>query len=367
MYRFYDPEGNAHQIRLRGMNHLKDLEQRRDLTQSLLNHEMDVLNQGFNPIIARMEQDPAYMEQFLHEPDCVVHESTPFIQALEKVIPLTEYSRNIKNNLSWCVNKLKPSAIKLGYDKTPIFYIKPRHILLLLKKAEEKEPFTAQTYNHLRSYLFMMFKTLFLLGAVDANQVRDIPKRKLIKRIPKVLNRDQRKQVDEHLKIVDPAFWRYMRIFYYSGARSTELVKVKVKDVRLELQQYLVTVSKGASIEEVVKPITLSALPLWQELIHNADPEHYVFGRGFKPGKLGMKSEVVYRRWKKMVKDPLGIDIGFYKLKHANTTDVVTLLSEEAAANLNAHTSTDMVKRVYDLEQANRHHEKIKQLRHEFV
>lgn len=74
----------------------------------------------------------------------------------------------------------------------------------------------------------------------------------------------------------------------------------------------------------------------------------------------------VTRRWEKYVKDELGIAADLYSLKHLNTSETVEQLGEGLAAMHNSHTSTAMVRNVYDVGRESREHEKIKSLKNEF-
>jgi integrase len=361
IYRFYQSDGVRKQIPIQGMNGEKDLQLRQAITRHLIENEITLLSQGYNPIIGKI-----ILPVPVHSFD--VPESTPFLRALRRAIELGDYGKHVLENLHWCVNKLEKHAIKLCMHFTPVVQIRARHILQLLKFAEAQEKLTAQTYNHLRAYLMMLFKQLLLLEAVDSNPVRDIPKKRVERKLKKVLSIEQRRQVNDYLRGADYNFWRYMRIFFHSGCRSTELHTIKVKDVDLSRQCYVVTVLKGGS-HQVRKTITKSALPFWEELLKNADPEHYVFGRNFEPGKLKVGGERVTKYWYYHIKKErrFGIDADFYAFKHANTTEVVDLLDERDAAALNAHTSTAMVVSIYDTRQEQRKHERLKEVDNSFV
>lgn len=73
------------------------------------------------------------------------------------------------------------------------------------------------------------------------------------------------------------------------------------------------------------------------------------------------------QHWWKWVKKPLGITADFYSLKHVHTSEIVDMAGDEAAADHNAHTSTGIVKEIYDVARKKREHEKVKKAGNKFA
>jgi hypothetical protein len=95
--------------------------------------------------------------------------------------------------------------------------------------------------------------------------------------------------------------------------------------------------------------------------------DYYLFGPGFKPSTKPMSEGLTSVYWKDFVKRDLGITKDFYSLKHLNTTEIVDKLNEEAAAELNGHTSTGMVRSIYDVKQPARQHAKLRDVGNSFA
>ena len=93
-----------------------------------------------------------------------------------------------------------------------------------------------------------------------------------------ILSSEDFKIVMNHLYNKYYEFWRYARIFLFSGARSTELLGLQAKDVDILNQEYKITILKGNRPKEVVKVILGEVIPLWQELIEGAKPNDFIFG-----------------------------------------------------------------------------------------
>ena len=71
--------------------------------------------------------------------------------------------------------------------------------------------------------------------------------------------------------------------------------------------------------------------------------------------------------WKRHIKKKLGIEADWYSLKHLHTTEIAAKLGAEAAAEHNAHTTTAMVNKVYDVGRAERERKAIQEIQNAFA
>lgn len=362
-YRFYDPrqQVKSKQVFIKRMNKFSDPSLRRQATQALIDDELDLLkNEGYNPIIGA-KQPPI-------DESCPIEIHTPIIQALElanKELDISEKTRKLIRSylvhIQKATDKLKLSAIAIGS-------IKRKHMLLILKRCERMNNWTGNTFNSYRAHLMMLFKKLVEFEAIDQNPVRDISKRKTVRRIRATIPADKRKMIDEYLKSNHYTFWRFMHIFFHSGARESELLRLKVKDVDIVAQRYKMEVKKGSEAHEANRTIKDIARQLWEEVLAEGQPDDFVFSRGLKPGPASIRPDQITRRWRKHIKQNKDLNVmeDFYSLKHLNTTQTVDILSEQDAAAMNAHKSTAMVVKIYDTNQAERQHEKLKRVTNSF-
>lgn len=249
---------------------------------------------------------------------------------------------------------------QIRLEHLPVAEARRKHIKAILAQVgQNKGGWSAVNYNKYRGYLHSLFKEMVQLEAIELNPVTDIERMKGLRKIRQVLKPEERKMVVEHLAANYPEFQRFVQIFFHCGARRTELLMVKVKDVDLVAQTYKVLIKKGREYLEVEKPIKNIALPYWQDVVAGGGLKDYVFSFGLMPGSSSIRPDQVTRRWEEHVKKKLEITADFYSLKHLNTTEVVEALDEQAAAKLNSHTSTAMVVGVYDLRNKSRREEKI--------
>jgi integrase len=346
-YRFYDSAGNCKAVTIKGVNRLKTASQRKALLQHLVDHEVRMLEAGYNPIIGSVISE--------------VEDYGTFEEAVRKVSQRLEMAETTRRDFDARISQVVTAAKALHLASLPITEIKRRHIKDILHHAGS----SAYSYNKQRAYLLMVYKELAELDIVDSNIIKDISKKKTVKKIRETLSMDDRKRVDQHLRENHYTFWRYLHIFFHSGARSTELLQLRRSDVDLKAQRFKVTVKKGKQYRETWRTIKDIALPFWEELL--SEPGEIVFSWGLKPGDRQLKFANITQSWWKWVKKPLRITADFYSLKHLHTSEIVDMAGDQAAADHNAHTSTAMVKAIYDVGREKRDHEKVKKAGNKFA
>jgi len=385
VYRFYDPAYKGtklwgKQFPIKGMNAYHTLEERQNLTQALIDSEIDLLDvQGYNPITG-LYFIPA-------DTNIGCGRATPdstLMAALRSAMAYIDISPDTLTNMRSVLKYFEMSATMLGINNHPISEVKRKDIraildncgnILVVDKDGNMIPkiWNASNFNFYRSYLKMLYNQLVEWEVVEYNCIEGIAKRKADpidpdKKKAKVLTDQQRLQVDEKLKS-DPklhTFRRFVHIFFHSGARRVELLKVQGKNVDLKGQRFKVLVKKGKVKRWVWKTIKDVALPWWAEAVQNCNADDYVFSVGLEPGAKPIRSEQVTRRWKRHIKS-LGIAPNLYRLKHLNTTEMVELFGDTTAARHNDHTTNAMVVNIYDVKRDQRDHETIRKAGNSFA
>lgn len=383
-YRFYDSRGNCKQKIIRGVNDIKTLGKRREAIRDLLANELNQLkNFSFNPITNKSSvADEDELNEF-----------TGLLSALNHAEKLLTCSDAVKKQITQNLQHINTAIIELKYEYVEIQAIKRKHVRYILdqvgrnkekqkiseaKKIADmfratgkiKKPickgWTASIFNHYRAHLMMLFDILQELEIVELDLTR-IKKKKEIKRIREVLTDVERSRVDAYLLYFFPDFRRFVHIFFHSGARTAELLRLKREDVDLGAQRYKLAIMKGRQQKEVRKTIKDVALPLWTEVHALAKPGDYLFGKGLRPGSAPNTAWQVSKRWRTHVKEDLRINAGFYSLKHLHTTQMVDQLSDQDAARHNSHTSTAMVRSIYDVGREKRDHDRVKKINNPFA
>jgi integrase len=249
-------------------------------------------------------------------------------------------------------------------------------------KIEVSKPkiWNENQFNHYRKYLHILYAKLKKLNVKEYNPIDNID----IKNIPidpdkkrKVLTPEQGKLVDAYLKIKFPEFHRLCHIFYHGGTRRKEIMKLKGEQVDLDNQRFKILIKKRKQDTWVWKTIKDKALPYWREAMAYCKPTDYVFSVGLVPGSRFIRPEQITRRWEEHVKKALGIDVDFYAFKYLRTTNdrtelellykKIDAMAIKEVAETNSHTTGAMVVNIYDVENDNRNHNRVKGLQNSFT
>lgn len=409
-YRYYDPTFKhtklwGKQIVVKGMNKYKTLTERQEYVRSLIEELTSFLDhQFYNPLT----------KKFVLPESAGIATDTSFAVALKEAHKLLKCAQGTKDDIERALVHMQAAITELRFTNIPVSEIKIRECILLLNKIREmknrkkefdktclnaefkarriertkyidelkkleKRNFGASSFNHYRSYMIMLFKEIIPLANLAGNPVKDIPKEKVIKRVKDVLTDKQRPLVNEYLRNNYYEYWRFLQVFFHSGARITEMLRVEPKHVDLANQRFKCLILKGAAYEEVWKVIKTIALPYWKDAMEDAAKLQangktiYLFSRNQKPGFEIINEEQIGRRWNERVmhKPSLGnVTATFYALKYLNTTETRTIAGTAAAAAQNSHKSEAMVVNIYDVqreERALQEQERLKEVNNPFA
>lgn len=370
-YRFYCPDFPKGKLVIikSGINSFKTRMERKNVAKRLLKDTTDALLEGYNPVKGE------YIAPI--EINYEINPDTPVCVAFKSALDRVKIEDTTRTDITNILTHVELAAKWLKLDRVKIQEIRKKHIKLILEKVGQTkgDRWTGNTFNHYRKYLSILFKELVELDAIELNPIAGIAKQKTVKKIRQVLTLEERKSINKFLHDHHYRFWIFMQIFFHSGARRTELLKVKGKDVDLENQKIKVTVIKGPLRREVEKTLKDLALPFWKIAMEGCGKNQFVFSQGLKPGDKSINPKQVSRRWRthiKGVKDKdgniiggLGVTADFYSLKHLHTDEVSNLLTLEEAGRHNSHTSTSTTM-IYAVNEKERQAERLKKLGNEF-
>lgn len=357
-YWFYDDNlGQKKKIVIKGGNRLSTLKEKQDYTRDMIAYERDLIEvQGFNHIT----------KTYAVRSDAEVTGATPVLQALDYAFSKLECESisDVKSALKY----LKKAIVTLHYDRLKIADINLMHVSTILDKACAGK--SASTYNHYKSYLSMLYKPLLKMFAVTTNPLREIEKKRTTRLIRQELTKEERAMVRRLLSNTYPDFWRFVNIFFHSGSRETEMVRVRKEDVDLPGRRFKVLVKKGQDAREQWRPIKDIVMEEWKLLYMAAKEGDYLFSEGLRPGPKRIREEQITRRWRMHVKDKLGITADLYSLKHSNLDETAEHLQKHKEAmdqvRKAAGHSAKVVTMLYTQGEEKREHITIREVANEF-
>lgn len=306
-YRFYDTEfEKPKQVMIKGMNEYKELSDRRYSTQIIMDDELHSLKVlGFNPFTKKYLVQDQKPKGSMH-PDLLIVDA--FRLALTKLKGTAEYLKQIE----YALNRFEIAVKKLRMTEITIYKF---------RRSELKEIFdylnlTDNYFNKVKAYFSSLFKELIEYECCENNITRDIQKRIITKNQREVLDFKTLELIYDYLKVPNYKFHRYCKVFFYSGGRSTELLSVQLKHVRLEKQEYDVLIKKGKQYVWETKIIIQNAIPYWTEIVQMCkSKDDYLFSYGLVPGPEKNVAKQITIRWREQVKQRLVIKDGVIRLK----------------------------------------------------
>lgn len=303
-YYFYDPNFPKPKtpIVIKGMNSFKDLASRREVTKALIDDELQALKDGYNPYLKKFTKEKPQTEKPKMNRDLKIIEA--FRLAHEKIKGTPEYLDQVR----YAINRFEKAINQLQLSEVTIYDFKRSQ----LKEALDYIDLTDNYYNKFKAYFSSLFVELIEYECCETNLTRDIQKRSIVKKQREFLEVDKLNLVLEYLRLNYPEFYRYGKVFFYSGARTTELFSVQLKHVRLEKQEYDLLIKKGKQYVWETKVIIQDAIPFWTEIVQKCkSKDDYLFSYGLVPGTEKNNSKQVTIRWRKHVKNK----VAFYKDK----------------------------------------------------
>jgi integrase len=333
-------------------------------------------DKGYNPITKK------YMKCVeLSKPQGELHPDLNIIDAFNLAKEKLKGSDKHKKEIRIAINRFEKGSRELRMTEIKIKDFKRSELKTILEYLNLPDNY----FNKFRAYLSCLFNELVEYDCCEINLTRDIRKRKITKKVRETLEIKHLKQIAVYLKEKQPAFYRYMMIFFYSGARSSELLRLKKSEVDLENQEYKITIQKGRQYNETIKVIVPNALPFWKEVMQEAKAGDYLFAKSLKPDPVPIAPQQITRRWRYHVKSKLVIKNGkvieksgldknetgipvtadFYSLKHLfldKVDEATSGSSENISSNLASHTTPTITNSVYLVNKKKREREQLKKL-----
>jgi len=344
-YRFYDDNtGKSKQVLIRE-NRLSDLSQKQGFVISTLAGIKEALEaKGYNPI------EKTWITPFT-EPSKSLNSFTPFIDALNLAYNSLKLSELTMRDISGVIANTKTAVTELGLLHMNIGSITRKHMRAIFDKVGLLKDGTSSNdkFNRHRTYLGILYSELMEFEAIEANVPLAVkPKKKDAKKEKQLLTKSERVKMVKCLEETSPRFLLFIQIFFHSGARLTEMMRVKVKDVNFAKQTITYLVLKGKKYEYKERPMKDIAVGYWSDAIYGGKPNDYVWSIGLLPSAAEPPKYMVKMRWERL-KKKLGLKVGFYSLKHLNTTETKKIIGTKGAAIQNAE-SEEMINRIYDVD-----------------
>jgi len=333
------------------MNHLPTWEERHKKTQEILQQLIQSL------------ENPVSLPAQVHKSD--TNYFTDFKAGLLDMLDRKRKncSRRHCDNIKTLVDRFMDTADKEGihlhFDN-----VRRQSCLLILDSIGKYYSCSDKTYNRYIKDIGNLFGMLAYYEFIEYNPFDKMIKKVVEVEAKRIATPAERKRIDKYLHDNHYYFWRFMHIFFSSGARETELCRMKTENIHLKERVFMVTVLKGRSKRQVIKPILPAAYRHWAEIV--AAGKEYPFGPSFEPGDRPLNVDQVSKTWKRLVKNELKLGhIDFYSLKHLHTDLIAAGHGLDMAQSLDDHKDSQTT-HIYAVGEKKRHLDRLKQINIKF-
>lgn len=335
------------------------MEERKAAVSIFLKEMKKALEDGYNPITGQYVYLDIYEAQ---------NDDVGLCKALKLAYENKQMAEPTKIDIRSVLKYFNKSAIALGIDKKDVKEVKRSDVKAVLNNIYLiNKNFTDKRYNKYIRYLSGLFSDLEEFEIIDFNPMIRMKPKKTTQKLKVVLNDHERIKIRKHLKHKHFDFWVFINIYFHAGCRLIEICRLKVSDVDLTNQTFVVLVKKGRNYTEKIYPIKNIALKYWIHLLDGRfESSDYIFQSNYLPGPKKMDRSTPTNKWKRVVKDELNIKVDLSSLRHLNLDEITMKRSLSAAAVAGGHTSTIMVQKHYAVRERERQVEYLKSMDNEF-
>jgi integrase len=326
-------------------NKIENLKERQIYFEELCKEILKDLKAGWNPNIKEVK---------VVDNEITVNDAFDLALATKKEIIQNDTYIVLKSK----VNRFKKIAKVLRLDQVKITELKNRHYELILNKTAAEYKLSDTSYNTYKIGLANVLNCLVDLHILKRNfklKVKSKKVNKLQAHVPASENNIT--IIKQHLQTNFPDFYLFWVTLFHTGARPTELLKVKLFMIDLSND----SINMDKDITKNGKP---RIIPINQYLkiilirlnIENLPKDYYLFGKDFKPSIKGNERKQATTLWKEEIKDKLGINATLYSIKkHSANSLILAGVSINAIKDLFGHTS-EVTTQIYitNLKEVNR-------------
>lgn len=331
-----------------GINYINNYKEREKEANALRDALLLKLKEGWNPLIPEIEIENSKLT-FIEALDFAIEKKTPNI------------SKKTLSGYKGTINFIKTSTQEINLNNLFIVDTKRAHIKLIMEKAAYNRKWSNKAYNKHLNHLKAILSELIQWDIIEVNpahNIKNLPVEDSRANIPATI--EEHKKIKEFLSNNHPNFYTYIVSIFHTGIRPEELLNIKLNMIDLKMQQVILPSNSTKTNKERIVPINNHLLKMLLDLNLDAYPEdYYLFGSfrepgkgnigkhiDFIPGPTQIKRDTATKRWKKIIKDNLGIQVNMYSNKHAGANaKILAGMDLDALRELYGHTSKLMTVR----------------------
>lgn len=330
------------------LNYIKNLSDREREFNMLRKALHQKLKDGWNPLVPDI--DAQYEEMTLSE-------------ALD--FGLENRKENISDK-TYSGYKGSVKFYKEAIDRLHMGYLeisdtKRKHIRTIANEAKKCRKWSNKAYNKHLNHIRAVLSELIQWDILETNpayKIKNLPVEESRANIP--ATPEQHRIIKEHLSKHHPYFFKYIATIFHTGMRCNEILGIQLNMLDLVRQEIVLPAYNTKTNKERVVPINHHLAAMLEEMELQIYPkDFYLFGSyreprkgnkgkfiDFIPGPTRLKRDTATKRWKKIIKDGLGINVNMYSNKHAGANaKIIAGMDLDVLRELYGHSSKLMTMR----------------------
>lgn len=340
---------NGKQFRYKyGLNLIEDPKEK-EKEANLLRDALHLkLKGGWNPQIPDVVATQSDLS-FISALDFAIEKKTPNIGSKT----LSGYNGTIKF--------IKDATKIVGLEHLQIVDTKRVHIKLIIEKAKEERKWTNNAYNKHLNHLKAILSELIQWDIIETNPAHKI--NNLVVAESDANNPACVEDVEKiklELESNHYNFWVFCLTIFHTGIRPEEILKITLAMVDMENSEIVLPAEITKTNRKRIVPINQHLMEYYRKMNFQYLPkDYYLFGSNREPGKgnIGkhkdfiaaptkLKRDTATKRWERIVKKGLGIQMNMYALKHLGANrKILAGLELDSLRELYGHTSKLMTEK----------------------
>jgi integrase len=338
---FFRYEGKLFKYK-HGYNRITDLKERQIYFEELAKELLKDLKAGWNPTVAEVVNQ---------KNDLALIPALRF--SLEKKAPTI--SKKTLSEYTGSVNFIETAVIALGMQAFKITDVKRVHVKLIIEKAKEQREWSNKAHNKHLNHFKAVLSELIQWDIIEVNpafNVKNLPVAAADANNPASL--EDMQKIKKELETNHYNFFVFCITIFHTGIRPEEILKIKLAMVSLKNDEIVLPADITKTNRKRIVPINSHLKEYYLKLdIDTLPQDYYLFGSfrkvgegnkgkfaDFVPAPTHLKRDTATKRWERLIKKGLGIDMNLYAMKKAGANaKILAGVSIGALKDLFGHSS----------------------------
>lgn len=331
-----------------GINYIQNFKERLVESNKLQAALLEKLKDGWNPNIPDI---------FNEVNNYTIIEALDFALDKKKAV----LAKKTISDYNCSLNFIKTAINELLLENIPIVEVKRVHIKTILDKIKEQRTSTNNSYNKYLTHFGAILSELIQYDIIESNpadKIKHLPTEESIFHNPASIKDIEK--IKKELYNKDHNFYNFISVIFHLGIRPDEILQIKLSmiDFENEIITLIPKNTKGRKKYRVL-PINKHLIQFFKEFeMQNLPKDFYLFGSfrepgkgnvgpklDFIPGPTRIKVDTATKRWEKIVKLGLKINMTMYAMKkHGANMKLSSGISLEAISEQFGHTKLETTK-----------------------